>query len=349
MDNHNSKKIGMPPGSVVYVGKHQSFEPTIRCVRFSENDFFDEIITADHIPMHLAMNQKCWIHVSGVHNEEMVSNICEVFRIHPLFVEDIVNTTQRPRVVDLENVLMVVIRAVKFDTESVTLVPQQVSLFLIGDTVLSFSQDSTPFLDHVYNRLSGKGTMRRNSVDYLLFSIVDVLVDSYYEVIEQVIPLVENAESLLMKRKPQNMLHRIQRLSRVLFLLHNNIFPLRESVGKLVRGDFSQIQGGNIRYFRDVNDHLFQMLDNIDFYIQVTNSLKELHMANISFKMNKVMQALTAISAVFIPLTFLVGVYGMNFRHIPELEWKYGYFVLWGVMVSLGGAMFYAFYKKGWF
>ncbi len=350
MEKNFSKKVGMPPGSVVYIGKKHGFTPSIRFLRYSADDFFEDTLPIDQLQSHIENHQICWLHVTGVHDTEMIASLGEMLEIHPLFIEDIANTTQRPKADELEGTLMVVLKSFRLEKEIPHLVSQQITLVLKKQVVLSFGEEPGEVLNHIRNRLlSAKGNLRKRSADYLLFAIVDVLVDSYYEVIEELIPLIENIEISLMQRKQQNLLHRIQRINQTLFSLRKNIYPLRESINKLSRGDYEQIKPSNLKYFGDVNDHLLQMLDNIDFYIQLTNSLKELHMANISFKTNKVMQALTAISAVFIPLTFIVGVYGMNFTNMPELNWKYGYPILWLLMIALGMGLFWGFKRRGWF
>lgn len=350
MERNFSKKVGLPPGSVVYIGQQRGFTPSIRFLRYSADEFFEDILPIDQLQAQIDPNQICWLHITGVHDTDLIASIGDMLQLHPLFVEDIANTTQRPKADELEGALMVVLKSFRLEKEVPRLVSQQITLVLTHQVVLSFGEEPGEVLDHIRNRLlSGKGNLRKRSADYLLFAIIDVLVDSYYEVLEELIPLIESVETSLMQRNPQNLLHRIQRLSRALFTLRKNIYPLRESINKLCRGDYEQVKPANLKYYSDVNDHLLQMLDNIDFYIQLTNSLKELHMANISYKMNKVMQALTAISAVFIPLTFLVGVYGMNFKNMPELSWHYGYYILWLLMVGLGLGLFWGFKRKGWF
>ncbi len=350
MERNFSKKVGLPPGSVVYIGQNREFKPTIQLLRYTADELFDETITVDQLEQHINSGQICWLHITGVHDTELIASIGKMLNIHPLFIEDIANTTQRPKTDELEGCMMVVLKSFKLDKEIPRLLHQQITLVLTQQVVLSFGEEPGEVLEHVRSRLlSSKGNLRKRSADYLLFAIVDVLVDSYYEVLEELIPLIETVEINLVQRKQQNLLHRIQHINQTLFSLRKNIYPLRESINKLSRGDYEQIKPTNLKYFGDVNDHLLQMLDNIDFYIQLTNGLKELHMANISYKMNKVMQALTAISAVFIPLTFIVGVYGMNFTNMPELSWKYGYYSLWVLMIALGLGLFWGFKRKGWF
>lgn len=350
MERNFSKKVGLPPGSVVYIGQQRGFTPSIRFLRYSADEFFEDTLPIDQLQALITPDHICWLHVTGVHDTSLIASVGEMLQLHPLFIEDIANTTQRPKADELDDALMVVLKLFRLEKEAPRLVSQQITLVLKHQVVLSFGEEPGEVLDHIRNRLlTGKGNLRKRSADYLMFAIIDVLVDSYYEVLEELIPLIEAMEVSLMQRNPQNLLHRIQRLSRALFTLRKNIYPLRESINKLSRGDFEQVKPANLKYYSDVNDHLLQMLDNIDFYIQLTNSLKELHMANISYKMNKVMQALTAISAVFIPLTFLVGVYGMNFKNMPELSWHYGYYVLWLLMIGLGLGLFWGFKRKGWF
>jgi magnesium transporter len=351
MEHQVSRKSGMPPGSVVYVGRKREFVPTVRRICFDSQKTTDEVVGIESLD---SLNNQCpmaWINVAGVHDESLVASVGNLFQVHPLFIEDIVNTSQRPKGDNLEGALMVILKLFWLEGDAKKLSSDQITVILKGDRVISFEERPGEALEPLRKRLvANAGQVVNRGCDYLFFTVIDACVDSYYGVIEELAEMIENFEPAMSRDYERiHYLHRIQRLNRNLLILRKSLYPLREAVGRLARGDYEQISAGNLRYFTDINDHLLQMLDNIDFYIQMTNNLRELHMANISYRMNKVMQALTAISAVFIPLTFLVGVYGMNFDVMPELTWKYGYFVLWGVMIAIVVVLYTHFKRRGWF
>ncbi len=351
MNRQVSKKAGLPPGSVVYVGRNREFEPSVRRICFDGEQVADGVVGLDYIEQLKGNCGLTWINVAGVHDVRVLSSLGNSFQIHPLFIEDIANTTQRPKLDQLDGSLMVILKLFSMDGETKKLSGEQIAVLLKENTVITFMEQPGEVLEPLRKRLSANSGMVVNrGSDYLFCSIIDTCVDSYYGVIEELADMVENFEPAMSKNSDHtHYLHRIQRLNRYLLILRKSIYPLREATSRLARGDYEQITAANLRYFTDINDHLLQMLDNVDFYIQMTNNLRELHMANISYRMNKVMQTLTAISAVFIPLTFLVGVYGMNFQSMPELSWRYGYFVLWGVMIAIVILLYTHFKRKGWF
>lgn len=341
--------MGLPPGSVVYVGKELNFSPVWSYWHYNSHRLAEIVVSTDNLPMPPKKEEVGWLGLIGLHQPDTITALGAHLGMHALLLEDFANTTQRPKVEEDQDVLVLILKSFVFDKKQLELTTRQVNLVLKSCQVVSLCEDQIDSLSHVLERLkAGRGLIRKRGADYLFFAMLDVIVDSYYEVMDEIVPLIEQMESAMMHRHAPDFLHKLQRISRVLFTMRKHVLPLREAVSKIQRGDFEQIHADHLRYFGDVNDHLMSILDNIDFYIQMTGSLKELYLSNISFKMNKVMQVLTAISAVFIPLTFLVGVYGMNFDFMPELHWKYGYFVLWGLMAAIGLALWIGFKRRKW-
>lgn len=346
MHHKNSKKAGMPQGSVVYVGKIKEFKPEVTSTLFYEGAV--TITPVNDINNIADVDGVQWLDVVGLHDEGIVSLLGKRYDIHPLFLEDVVNTTQRPKVDELDDTLMIILKLFDIEEGSEALNSHQVAIILKNNTVITLSEEQDNRLDSLRNRLKAtNNNILNRGADYLFVSIIDTLVDSYYSVIEDYIQIVDSLDPI--RNEHRRYIQYIQHISSSLLLLRKGIFPLREASGKLGRGDFISISYDNYKYFRDINDHVIQMLDNIDFYIMMVNNIKELHLANISYRMNKVMQTLTTISAIFIPLTFLVGVYGMNFKFMPELSWRYGYLGVWIVMIVIVVVLYYHFKRKKWF
>jgi magnesium transporter len=287
--------------------------------------------------------------VEGVHDVDIIRHLGERFALHPLVLEDIVNTGQRPKIEDYDRYLFIVLRMLK-PTGGGEFTSEQLSMIL-GDNYLFTFQEGLQgdVFDTVRERLrSGKGKGRGMGADYLAYALIDAIVDNYFSVLEDLGERIVNLEEELTLAPDTTTLHEINDIKKEIIFLRKAVWPLREAVSFLERGDSHLLSPSTRLYFRDVYDHTVQVIDTVETYRDLLSGMLDLYLSSISNRINEVMKFLTVIGTIFMPLTFLVGVYGMNFKHMPELEWHLGYFILWGLMIGLSIAMIIYFRRKRW-
>ena len=290
-----------------------------------------------------------WININGLNHINEIEQIGHHFNLHPLIIEDIANTQQRPKVDEYEDYLFVVLKMLYFDKEG-NLAIEHISFILAENHVISFQESDGDVFDDIRNRIkTSKGRIRNMGADYLLYVLMDAVVDNYFSLIEKMGDKIENLEDILFEDNPQNTItHDIQSIKKEILKIRRAVFPLREVVSKIEKNEHILISEKVQFYLRDLYDHIIQVTENVEIYREMTWGLMDMYMTTISNKMNEVMKVLTIIASIFIPLTFLAGIYGMNFDNIPELHYKYGYQVLIGVMVLLFVGLLYYFKRKKW-
>lgn len=349
--NKYKKKVGLSPGSIVYTGDKESQHLFIESFDYNL-DTVEEKIHAkieDTFQYKLTKNVT-WTNINGLNHVDAIEKIGNHYNIHPLTLEDTVNTSQRPKVEDYDNYMFVVLKMLYHDTNE-NVITEQVS-FILGDNyVLSFQEAEGDVFDTVRDRIRfSKGRIRGLGSDYLLYALVDAVIDHYYIIVETMGNKIEDLEDNLFNGFSQEEISQeIQNLKREVLKVRRAIFPLREIISKIEKNENELIKDKTLHYFRDIYDHVIQLSENIDIFREMTWSLMDMYMTALSNKMNEVMKVLTIIATIFIPLTFIAGVYGMNFDNIPELHYQYAYFILWGIMIVLFLAMVYYFKKKKWF
>ena len=343
------KKIGQPPGTLIYTGEKTN---ALSIESFDYNiDRIDEK-TLSHIEdafLFKKTDSISWININGLNHINEIEKIGIHYNLHPLILEDIVNTAQRPKIDEFNDYIFVVIKMLYYDTEE-NVKSEQVS-FVLGDNyVLTFQEAEDDVFDSVRNRLRfSKGKIRGFGSDYLLYALIDAVTDHYFSIIETMGNKIEDLEDNLFNGQTKNEIsQQIQTLKREILKVRRAIFPLREIINRIEKSDNKLIQQKTLHYYRDVYDHIIQISENIDLYREMIWGLMDMYMTSISNKMNEVMKVLTIIATIFIPLTFIAGVYGMNFDNIPELHYKYGYFILWGIMIVVFVGMLFYFKKKKW-
>ncbi|WP_299523886.1 magnesium/cobalt transporter CorA [Winogradskyella sp.] len=344
------KHIGQVPGTLIYTGKKSDKDFQVECFDYTKENVEEAIL----LNIEEAINYKetdsvTWINVDGLKHTDKIENIGKQYSLHPLVLEDIVNTTQRPKIDEYEAYLFVVLKMLYYDKND-HLVIEQVSLVLGKNYVLTFQESEGDVFGTIRNRLRhNNGRIRGLKSDYLMYALIDAVVDNYYTIIETLGNKIEDLETELFEghaREDVNI--EIQQLKREILKVRRAIFPLREIISRITKDDQPLIYKRTITYYRDIYDHLIQVSENIDIYREMIWSLMDMYMTTISNKMNEVMKVLTIIATIFIPLTFIAGIYGMNFKFIPELQYEYGYFVLWGIMILMFLAMLYYFKRKKW-
>ena len=290
-----------------------------------------------------------WLDIDGVHQAELLEAVGVHVGLHPLVVEDIHNTYQRPKVEDYENYLYIVLKMISWNEEMKEVQAEQVSLILGKNYVISLKEDPGDIFDPVRLRLrEGKGRIRKLGVDYLAYSLLDQVVDNYFLVLENLGEQIEDLEDELISNPDASTLQTIHHLKRELIFLRKSVWPLREAISSLERGESPLFQPETLVYLRDVYDHTIQVIDTIETFRDMVSGMLDIYLSSVSNRMNEVMKVLTIIATIFIPLTFIAGVYGMNFVNMPELQWPWGYFVVWGIMVAIAVGMIIYFRRKGW-
>lgn len=347
--SNHKKKIGQVPGSIIYTG-HKETPLTIESFEY-DSEFFQEQNHSNIKDIFKFKDTKTttWININGLNHVEAIDQVGKHFGIHPLILEDIVNTSQRPKIDELQDYLFIVLKMLYYDADG-DVTSEQVSFILSENYVLTFQEAEGDVFDSVRDRIrNAKGRIRNLGADYLMYALIDAVTDNYYDLIETLGDKIEFLEDGLFKGNYQESTsQQIQDLKREILKVRRAIFPLREIINRIDRTDHNLISEGTMHFFRDVYDHIIQITENIDVYREMIWGLMEMYMTSISNKMNEVMKVLTIIATIFIPLTFIAGVYGMNFDHMPELHYKYSYYILWVIMIMLFLGLLYFFKRKKW-
>ncbi|GAB4264539.1 MAG: magnesium/cobalt transporter CorA [Deferrisomatales bacterium] len=344
-------KAGLPPGSLVHVGERRAEVVSLTVTGYGP-DRLEEWRPSSPEDVHglLGRHPVTWIDVSGVHDVDLVARLGQALGLHPLVLEDVVNTHQRPKAEVYEGYLFLVTKALRFDPDSRELDMEQVSLILGRDFVLTFREGSADLMAPVRERIRNEqGRARRMGADYLAYALLDVVVDHYFLALDGFSGEIEDLEEILVTDPGPEALEAIHALRRVTVALRRAVWPLRDAVQSLLRSDSELIRPAVQPYLRDVADHAVQVIETVETYRDVLAGYLDVYLSSVSNRMNEVMKVLTMIATLFIPLSFLAGVYGMNFEYMPELKWKWGYFALWGVMLAVAAAMIGFFRRRRWF
>jgi magnesium transporter len=344
------KQIGQIPGTLVYTGEKSDKKFNVQCFDYTKDNIEESIL----LNIEEAINYKetesvTWINIEGLKYTDEIENIGRQYGLHPLVLEDIVNTTQRPKIDEYENYIFIVLKMLYYNKDE-NIVIEQVSFVLGENYVLTFQESEGDVFGSIRDRLRlNRGRIRGMKSDYLLYALIDAVVDNYFTIIETLGNKIEDLETDLFTGTVREDINiEVQQLKREILKVRRAIFPLREIINRIEKGDYPFIFKRTITYFRDIYDHLVQVTENLDIYREMIWSLMDMYMTTISNKMNEVMKLLTIIATIFIPLTFIAGIYGMNFEYIPELHYKYSYYILWGIMIMIFLGMIYYFKKKKW-
>lgn len=345
------KRAGSPPGTVLYTGEGRGGKTEISFYQYSMDFVIQEsTLDTDEVLERVKENTVNWINVNGLEDTEVILKIGDRFSIHPLALEDIVNIHQRPKFEDFEDHLFFCLKMFSLN-ESGKIEWEHVSFILGKNYLLSFQERQGDLFDPVRERITAtKGRLRQRSNDYLFYCLVDVIVDNYYHVIDYLNDTIYNLEDDIINEGKRDVVEQIQQLKKQVSTFRKMVVPLREGLVKMIREDEENlISSGTLTYFNDVIDHSNYIIESAATAREVLNSCMELHMANLSQGMNNVMKTLTIISTVFIPLTFIAGVYGMNFDNMPELHFENGYYMSLVLMAVVGLLMFIFMKRKHWF
>jgi magnesium transporter len=345
-----SRKIGMSPGSLVHVGRRFTEDVQVDVHWFGPDGGFERqtVLEVSELESFRDRDGVLWVDVNGIHDVDIIGRIGATFGLHPLLLEDVLNANQRPKLEEHGDHLYLVLRML-LAGEHHTVEMEQVSVVLGAQYVLTFQERSRDTFDPVRRRLTEPASrVRQQGADFLTYALVDTVVDNYFAVLEGIGDRIEELEDLVVASPDRETLTDIYDVKRTLADLRRAIWPLRDALGSLSRGDSPRVMPATLPYLRDVADHAIRTLDTIETYRDTSATLIDMYMSSVSNRMNDVMRVLTVIATVFIPLTFIVGIYGMNFSHMPELEWRWGYPAVWVFMVVTVLGLVVFFRRRGW-
>jgi len=344
----NSRKLGAPPGTLHYVGPPTDTKVRITLIEFNEHeliekDFYDFADCFGHVKDNMVK----WINVEGVHDIHLVEEIGRQYNIHPLTLEDIVHVDQRAKYEDYDHYLLSIMKMITYDDK---VVKEQLSIILSGNTVISFQEPSGgDAFDVIRNRLrQGKGRVRKLGADYLFYAMMDAVVDYYFHVLEVIGDKVARIEEEIISEPNQKSLLELYQLKREVISLRKHVWPTRDLVANLLRSESEFITDNTQLFFRDLQDHISRVIDTVETYRDLLSGIMDIYLSTNANKMNEVMKVLTIMSSIFIPVTFIAGIYGMNFEFMPELKSPYGYAAVWVVMLTVMLGLVFYFRRKKW-
>jgi magnesium transporter len=343
-----SKKTGLPPGTPVHIGEQKGEAVKVTLFNYA-GSHCDEHAVSDVSTLHPPADETVtWVNIGGVHNVEVLEAFGRQFSLHPLLLEDIANTDQRPKLDDYETYVFLVMKMLT-TTDPGDIQVEQVSFVLGRNFVLSFQENGTDVFQPVRERLrGGKGRLRQNGSDYLLYALVDAIVDQYFAVLELLGERIETLQERVMADPRPDTLKDIHALKRQLLFVRRAVWPLREATNSLSRTECLFLHEPTKVFFRDVYDHVVQIVDTIETLREMVSASLDIYLSSVSYRLNAVMRVLTVITTIFMPLSFIAGIYGMNFEYMPELKWDWGYPVVLGLMGVVAAAMLVGFRQRNW-
>lgn len=343
-----TKKSGLPPGTLTFVGEQKLDQALIHLIQYHEEiEVEKDIQDINESQKYLSNSTVTWIDICGVHDVSLIKKIGELFSIHPLVQEDILHMLQRPKMEEIESYIFFVLKMFYFEDQNI--VEEQISMILGDNYVITFQEKPGDIFDPLRERIrSGKFKITKAHSDYLAYSIIDAIVDNYFVILEDFGEKIELVEDALLMNSTHKIAQEIHTLKRKILLLRRSVWPLRELINKMNNSESTLIKKTTKIYLRDIYDHTIQVIDTIENYRDILYGMLDTYLSSINIGMNEIMKTLTIIATIFIPLTFITGIYGMNFEFMPELKWALGYFIVLGFMIFLSGIMLLFFKRKKW-
>ncbi|HEX9885349.1 MAG TPA: magnesium/cobalt transporter CorA [Longimicrobiales bacterium] len=344
------KAAGSAPGTLVHTGPHRVEQVRVRLLDYDAGDLHERTLerVQDSFPF-AGEPTVTWVNVDGLHDIELIEAVGQELGLHRLVLEDILSTGQRPKVEEYGDHFFVVLKMVQFDVETESITSEQLSV-VVGDRfVFSFQERPGDVFEPVRERLRhAKGRIRSRGCDYLAYALTDAIVDGYFHILEQMGDRIEDLEELAISDPSPTVMHRIHHLKREMLILRRAVWPVREVLGSLYRGEVPLVEEETRVFLRDAYDHAVQVIDTVETLRDVLSGAMDLYMSGVSNRMNEVMKVLTIIATIFIPLSFFAGLYGMNFEYMPELGVPWAYPALLAFMATVAGGMLWFFRGRGW-
>ena len=346
-----SQKVGLPPGSLVYIGEEHGEPARITVTNYNETYLHEEEVQTIQECLHFKSSETItWIHIEGIHETEIIEDIGIHFGVNLLVLEDLMSPTQLPKIEVYEDHVFIIVKNLDYDAASGSVFREQISLIIGENYVISLQEAPGELFTPVQNRLQNtNGRLRKMRPDYLAYALIDVIVDHYFIVLEQLSDQIESTEEKAITNPTSEVLRNINILRREFRLLRRPILPLRAVIDDVLGGEIPLFSPDTHLYFRDVYDHLIQVIHTLETLRSAVSELFDTYTSAVNYRMNEVMKVLTIVATFFIPLTFIAGIYGMNFKFMPELEAQWGYPAVLLIMVGIGIGMFMYFKFKKWF
>lgn len=345
-----SKKVGLPPGSIVHIGNKRAEKTKITIVDYNEEQFQEkEVKTVKECCPYKEKPTITWINIDGVHEEKIIEELGKIYNFHPLILEDIVDTDQRPKIKDFGDYIFIILKMHYYDKENNEIKIEQVSLIFGKNYVISFQEREGDVFDSIRERIRNNiGRIRKARADYLIYALMDAIIDNYFTILEKLGEETEDLEAKVIKDPVPANLQIIYKLKSELIFLRKSVWPLREVISILEKGESPLVLESTNIYLRDVYGHTIQVMDTVETLRDIISGIRDIYLSSVSNKMNEIMKVLTIIATIFIPLTFIAGVYGMNFQYMPELKWVWAYPLILSVMLIIGVVMVIFFKRRKW-
>lgn len=340
----------MPPGALVFTGEESQEQVTINLTSYDETLFNEESVSFDQLEQRLAKKNKVlWIDIVGLHDIALLEKIGALFGIHKLTLEDILNVDQRPKMEVFDHYIFAALKMIQCPTPEASISEEQISFILEDGVLLTFQEKEGDVFQFVRNRITeSKGSIRKRGADYLLYALLDSVVDNYFLVMENIGEKIENLEVQAMNEPGNHTLNALYIQRKEMMELRRSVYPLREVIGGFDKYAEHKISPETKPFMRDLYENTIQVIETMEVFRDMSSGVLDLYMNSLSNRMNNIMKVLTIISTIFIPLSFVAGVYGMNFDNMPELHWKYGYFYVVGGMATVVVGMLIYFRRKDW-
>lgn len=343
-----SYKAGLSPGTLVHIGEQLLDKIAISLIEYNSETFLQkDDISIDECIEYLKTPTPTWINICGLHDVNTIEKIGKYFQLHPLIQEDIVNSTQRAKLDDFNETIFIVLRSLKKEDQHIK--DEQISLVLGKNFIMSFQESNPRLFDPIRNRMQNPSSrLRTSDPDFLCYSLIDLVVDHYFAILETEDLELEELDKALISKPNTNTLVKIQAMKRELGLIRKAVWPLREVISKFSRTENPLVSQTTKIYLGDVYDHVIHTIDTIENFREISSVQLDLYMSSISQRLNEVMKVLTIMSTIFVPMTFIASFYGMNFANMPELQWEHGYLYALALMLSIAIFMLFYFKRKGW-
>ena len=350
MLSKRTRKTGLAPGTPIHIGERRAESTKITVFEYDESEVQErQLSSAEECRECRDSNRVVWINIDGVHDISVVETVGRIFGTHPLVQEDIVSTNQRPKVEEYDSYLFAIVKMLYEEQDTGVLQAEQVSIIVTPRIVISFQEREGDVFNPVRERLrTGKGIVRQRGSDYLAYCLIDAIVDHYFQIMENLEERILSLDQEVVDDARPEVLQRIHGLKNDLVFLRRSLWPLREMLARLYRDPLPPIKQDTRPFLRDVHDHTIRVIEILESFQEILSGLMDIYMSSISNRMNNIMKVLTIIATIFIPLTFIAGVYGMNFQHMPELAWRWSYPAVLGVMVLVLVGMLIFFKHKKW-
>lgn len=352
MSKHRQKqkrKTGLPPGTLIYTGKTEVLNPDVTLITFNETVFSEQLLKGMDFKFLPTEGVVTWYDLRGLNNIPLIEHIGKTFHLHPLALEDILNTSQRPKWEDYTNGIFLIARALRLNNTEQGFHNEQIAFFFNKNFIITFQEDEDDLFAHIRERLGqGIGKIRQKGADYLAYALIDSIVDQYFVLLDKTEDSIDAIETQILVNFDTSARNEIYQIKRQLSEIRRVAMPLRDVVGRFMREDSPFVERGTTIFARDLYDHVVRVIELVESQRDMLNNLNDLYHAELSNRANHVMKVLTIVSAIFIPLTFIAGVYGMNFDNLPELHYKNAYYWIWGLMILIAALQLIYFKRKKW-